>query len=249
MRNIRQHFPRVLAPLRTAMMLGTARRAILAGIQVQDHTDRFAFPDDPRHFSLSRHEAGALGAGAHVCQNSLTFRTLPSKNLSERLQTATSVCILPFVISPLSSLWKGMPSSGRLMQLSRWEKKVVTPQGRFAKEGGDSGRCQALPVSTSLCLRPAASSQEESVPERGGDSPIRGGPGCSTSVNCVPQTTRWGGKLVRVKIAAPSILPLSAGFPLPAFCFLKLRGASGHCFQAFLSSLESHLQSSIWSSK
>lgn len=132
-----------------AALSSPAHRAILAGIQVQDHTDRFAFPDDPRHFSLSGHEAGSLGAGVNVCQNLLTFCMLPSNNLSKRLQTATSVCIFPFVTSPISSLWKRMPALSGLMQLSRREKKVVNSQGRFAKGGRGNGRCKALPDSTS----------------------------------------------------------------------------------------------------
>lgn len=81
------------------------------------------------------------------------------------------------------------------MQLSRWEKLVVTSQGRFAKGGRGGGRCRALPGNTSWRLKPAALSKEESVPEWGGMTHVGDGRECCcVSVNWVPQTMRRGGK-------------------------------------------------------
>lgn len=53
-------------------------------------------------------------------------------------------CVLPFVTSPVSSLWKQTLVPSGLVQLSRWAKK-----GRFAEGGRGRGRCKAVPVTTS----------------------------------------------------------------------------------------------------
>lgn len=128
------------------------------------------------------------------------------------------------------------------MQLSKGRKNVVTCQG--GSDGNIAMGCKVLHATTSQGLKPAASSRGVLVSKQGGGSCVRASPGCLGTVCWVPQQGDGAENLGELKQQHQQSCLLVLGF-----LSLKLWGASGHCFQAFFSSLESHLQSSSWSSK
>ena len=77
----------------------------------------------------------AWGRTPRSSQNSFKFCTLPPENLPKKLQTASSVCIFPFVTSPISSLWKWMVWCSFLGGKRRW----LLPRAGFPAEVGAMG--------------------------------------------------------------------------------------------------------------